>query len=120
VGDAARESVVRHDGKPYGSAPTAGGVDGWFELDDWDPVTVDSFPIDMAIVVPCTTVDRGLPHHVPVDWEAAGLDRPTWVRTEDLRSISERRLVRRAPLGQLTSSDLAEVRRYVRLMIDDD
>jgi mRNA interferase MazF len=78
-----------------------------------------SFPIDMALVAPCTSVDRGLPHHVPIDWHAAGLDRPTWVRTEDLRSISERRLTARGPLGELTDADLAEVRRFIRLMIGE-
>jgi mRNA interferase MazF len=78
-----------------------------------------SFPIGMALLAPCTSVDRGLPHHVAVDWHAAGLDRPTWVRTEDVRSVSERRLVRRGPLGQLTDRDLAAVRRYLQLMIDD-
>jgi mRNA interferase MazF len=78
-----------------------------------------SFPIDMALVAPCTSVDRGLPHHVPIDRHAAGLDRSTWVRTEDLRSVSERRLTGRRPLGQLTNADLAEVRRFIRLMIDE-
>jgi mRNA-degrading endonuclease toxin of MazEF toxin-antitoxin module len=56
---------------------------------------------------------------VPIDWRAAGLDRPTWVRTEDVRSVSERRLGARGPFGQLTDADLAEVRRFVRLMIDE-
>jgi mRNA interferase MazF len=77
------------------------------------------FPIDMALVAPCTSVDRGLPHHVSVDSHAAGLDRPTWVRTEDVRSVSERRLTSRNPLGQLTDADLAEIRRFIRLMIDE-
>jgi mRNA interferase MazF len=77
-----------------------------------------SFPIEMAIMAPCTSVDRGLPHHVAIDWQAAGLDRPTWVRTEDIRSVSDRRLVRRNPFGWVTDADLAEVRRYVRLMTD--
>jgi mRNA interferase MazF len=78
-----------------------------------------SFPIAMALVAPCTTVDRGLPHHVGIDWQAAGLDHPTWVRTEDIRSISERRLTRRSPLGYLTGPDLSEVRRFIALMTTD-
>jgi mRNA interferase MazF len=78
-----------------------------------------SFPIDMALVAPCTSVHRGLPHHVQIDWQAAGLDRPTWVRTEDVRSVSDRRLGGGAPLGELTGADLAEVRRLIRLMIDE-
>jgi mRNA interferase MazF len=76
-----------------------------------------SFPISMAIVVPCTTVDRGLPHHVALDWKVAGLDRPTWARTEDIRSISENRLARRMPIGQVSVADLAEISRFVRRMV---
>lgn len=77
-----------------------------------------SFPIGMVLVAPCTTVDRGLPHHVPLDWRAAGLDRPTRVRTEDIRALSERRLVGTQPLGHLTAADLATLRRYLALMLD--
>jgi mRNA interferase MazF len=78
-----------------------------------------SFPIEMAIVVPCTSVDRGLPHHVAIDWKSAGLDRATWVRTDDVRSVAERRFTLREPIGQLLESDLAQVRRFVRMMIED-
>lgn len=78
-----------------------------------------SFPIEMALIAPATSVDRGLRHHVAVDWRAAGLKRATWVRTEDVRSVSERRFVGGGPLGQLTDADMAAVRRFIRLMIDD-
>ena len=78
-----------------------------------------SFPIAMALIAPCTTVDRGLPHHVAIDWQAVGLDRPTWVRTEDIRSISERRFVRRGPLGYLTPTDLTQIRHFITLMTTD-
>ncbi len=78
-----------------------------------------SFPIETAIVVPCTSVDRGLPHHVAIDWEFAGLDRPTWVRTDDVRSVSERRFAARGPLGRLSDADLACVRRFVTMMIEE-
>jgi len=42
------------------------------------------------------------------------------VRTEDVRPVSERRLVRHGPLGQLTDADLDRVRRFIRLMFDDE
>lgn len=77
-----------------------------------------SFPIAMALIAPCTTVHRGLPHHVALEWRSAGLARATWVRTEDVRAVSERRLRGNRPLGTLTAHDLAEVRRFLRLMFD--
>jgi hypothetical protein len=83
--------------------------------------------LDPALLVPHRYGARGAlhlrrpppPRHVAIDWRAAGLDRPTWVRTEDLRSVSDRRLVRRGPLSHLTAPDLAEVTRFIHLMIGD-
>lgn len=78
-----------------------------------------SFPIEMVIVAPCTSVNRGLPHHVPIDWRAAGLDRPTFVRTEDLRSVSERRLSDRGPVGRVADVELTRIRRFVQMMVGE-
>lgn len=77
-----------------------------------------AFPISMALVAPCTSVDRGFPHHVAIDWRVAGLDRPTWVRTEDVRAISERRLVGATPRGSVTPADLVEIKNMLRVMFD--
>ena len=76
-----------------------------------------AFPISMVIMVPCTSVDRGLRHHIPLNWAAAGLDRPTWARVEDMRAVSEQRLGRGGPIGRVTAADLAEVGRFLRRML---
>lgn len=72
----------------------------------------------MAIVVPVTTVDRSLPHHVPISSDSAGLGRPGWARTEDVRSVSERRFIGSRPLGVLSDAERAAVRSQLQLMID--
>ena len=77
-----------------------------------------SFPIGMILIAPCTTADRGLPHHVELEWRAVGLDRPTWVRTEDVRAVSDRQLQGQRPLGSVTDADLMTVKRFLRLMLD--
>ena len=77
-----------------------------------------SFPTAMAIVVPLTTADRGLPHHVPVTSTQCGLNRPSWARTDDLRTISEQRLTGNRPLGTVTDKEAADIRTYLRLMLD--
>lgn len=77
-----------------------------------------SFPIGVVLIAPCTTSDRGLPHHVELDWHTAGLDRPTWVRTEDVRAVSDRRLQGQRPLGSITDTDFTAVKRFLRLMFD--
>ncbi len=76
------------------------------------------FPIDMTIVVPLTTRDRGLPHHVRVASSASGLDRPSWARTEDVTAVSTERLTGRRPLGRLTAAEVDDVRHWLRRMID--
>jgi len=72
----------------------------------------------MVIVVPLTTVDRGLPHHVFVGSASSGLDRPSWARTEDIRAISEQRFTSRRPLGVLSQAEREAVQAQLRLMID--
>ena len=76
-----------------------------------------TFPIRMAIVVPLTTQDHGLPHHVPVSSTQSGLHQQSWARTEDVRSISEQRLIGR-PLGSASDKEADDIRTYLRLMLD--
>lgn len=59
-------------------------------------VSVDRFnalPIRHAIVVPLTTRDHGLPHHIPVT-DDGGLDRLSWAMCEGVRAVSTRRFAR--------------------------
>jgi mRNA interferase MazF len=76
-----------------------------------------SLPIAMAIVVPLPRQDHGLPHHVPVSSPQSGLHRPSWARTDDVRAISENRLVGR-PLRTVIDKEINQLRTYLRLMLD--
>jgi mRNA interferase MazF len=76
------------------------------------------FPIAMTIVVPLTTVDRGLPHHVAVASPASGLRSASWARVEDIRSISHARLGP-GPLGILDAAEQRAVSRALRMMLAD-
>ncbi len=46
------------------------------------------FPIQMALVVPLTARDRGLPHHIAISSTESGLKQPSWARPDDIRAIS--------------------------------
>ena len=70
----------------------------------------------LAVVVPLTTTDRGLAHHVRLDHLHASLDRPSLARCEDVRSISHQRLIRF--IGRVTNDDLIEIRETVRMLLD--
>ena len=73
---------------------------------------------DTVLAVPVTSRDRGWPHHVPISPTESGLRRPSWARTEDLRSVSTRRFTAPGPVGALTAAERDEVRRWLRRMID--
>lgn len=75
------------------------------------------FPLEMTLVVPLTTRHRRLPNHVPIGSSESGLESKSFARTEDVRSISTRRLVGEHPVGRLSEAERTEVRRWLRRML---
>lgn len=69
----------------------------------------------LVIVLPITTVDRGWPNHVLIEGPS-GLDRPSWVMTEQPRTISRDRLTGIA--GQVAPSCLNAVRTWLGDFLD--
>jgi len=69
----------------------------------------------LAIVLPITTVERGWPNHVPVDGRS-GLDRASWVMTEQPRTLSRDRLT--GICGQVSTGCLAAVRTWLGDFLD--
>lgn len=75
------------------------------------------FPIDMALVVPLTTRDRGLDHHVRIDSPESGLTRPSWARTEEITAVSTQRFTRSTPLGTASDAEIAKLSQWLREMV---
>jgi mRNA interferase MazF len=75
------------------------------------------FPIDMALVAPMTTRDRGLDHHVRIDSAHSGLNRPSWVRTEEITAVSTERFTGSKPLGRVSDTEIARLREWLREMV---
>lgn len=75
------------------------------------------FPIEMALVIPLTTRDRGLPHHIAVSSAESGLNQPSWARTDDIRAVSLRRFLSRQPLGRLPQREQEQIRHWVHRML---
>jgi mRNA interferase MazF len=73
-------------------------------------------PAGVLIVVPCTTARRGLPSHVELEPGASGLDVVSYAKCEDVKSISEQRMVRR--LGVAAPAPLFEIARTLRFLLD--
>jgi mRNA interferase MazF len=53
----------------------------------------NALPIRLAIVVPLTSRQRGLPHHISVA-DDGGLERPSWAMCEAVRAVSLERFGR--------------------------
>ncbi|MHC5541158.1 type II toxin-antitoxin system PemK/MazF family toxin [Singulisphaera rosea] len=61
-------------------------------------VSADLFnmsPRDLVIVLPITGTHRGIPSQVPVNPPEGGLTKPSVIMTENIRSVSTSRLIRR-------------------------
>lgn len=80
------------------------------------PARYNSMPSDLVVAVPLTTTNRGLIHQVPIDHVRAGLNKPSYARCEDIRSVSQLRLTRF--LGKVTADDLYEIRETMRILLD--
>jgi mRNA interferase MazF len=70
----------------------------------------------VVIVVPCTTARRGLPSHVELDPASTGLDELSYAKCEDVKSVSDERLIAR--LGAAHDEALFAIARALRFLLD--
>jgi mRNA interferase MazF len=70
----------------------------------------------VVIVVPATTTPRGLPSHVEIDPARSGLDEVSYAKCEDVKSISEQRLI--AQLGVVHEVVMFEIARALRFLLN--
>lgn len=72
-------------------------------------------PSGLLIVIPITTAHRGLPSHIELDDPATGLDQVSYAKCEDVKSVSERRLITR--LGTAPLPALHQVEQTLRFLL---
>ena len=73
-------------------------------------------PAELVLLLPITTKDKRIPLHVPVSPAESGLRERSFVKCEDLRSVSRDRLTRR--LGAVGPDTLAEVEDRLRILLE--
>jgi mRNA interferase MazF len=73
-------------------------------------------PAGVVMVVPITSARHGLPSHIEIDDRDSGLDQMGYARCEDLKSISDRRLVHR--LGAVAAGVMVDIERVLRYLLD--
>jgi mRNA interferase MazF len=69
----------------------------------------------VVIAVPCTTRQHGLPSHVELDPRSSGLDEVTYAKCEDIKSISEERLI--AHLGNVDEEALFDIAKALTFLL---
>lgn len=70
----------------------------------------------VVIVVPTTTAARGLPSHIEIDPKHSGLDEVSYAKCEDVKSVSEQRLMAR--LGAADDEAIFQIARALRFLLD--
>jgi mRNA interferase MazF len=70
----------------------------------------------VVVVVPITTAYRGLPSHIEIDQGSSGLDDVSYAKCEDVKSISEERLIGR--LGSVGDEVMFQAARALRFLLD--
>ena len=81
-------------------------------------ISVDDFnhgPAELVTVVPITTKYKGIPFHVRVDPPEGGLDERSYIKCEDVRTISTLRLLYYR--GSVSPRVLSEVQGRLRILL---
>jgi len=81
-------------------------------------VSLDSFnqgPAGLVVVLPLTTTYRGIPLQVEVQPPDGGVRRRSFIKCEDVRSLSSERLMER--WGALSAHVMAEVADRLRILL---
>jgi mRNA interferase MazF len=69
----------------------------------------------LTIVIPITSAYRAIPSHVRIEPGASGLNDISYAKSEDIKSVSTRRLTRR--LGAVPEECIDHIERILRLLL---
>jgi mRNA interferase MazF len=82
-------------------------------------VSVDKFnhgPADLVVVLPITSKNKNQPIHVPVKPPEGGLSMVSFVKCDDIRSVSKQRL--KQFYGTVSAQTMAEVEKRIRILLN--
>jgi mRNA interferase MazF len=82
-------------------------------------VSVDLFnlgPAELIVVLPVTSKEKGIAFHVPIEISEVGLNKQSFIKCEDIRSISKDRLYKR--LGMVSQNTMAAVEDRLRILLN--
>ena len=73
-------------------------------------------PAGVIFVVPVTSARRDLPSHIEIEPGESGLDHASYAKCEDVKSVSERRLIDR--FGVVRPEALFDIGRVLRYLLE--
>jgi mRNA interferase MazF len=82
-------------------------------------ISVDTFnhgPAGLAIIIPITTKERGIPFHVAMNPPEGGMSKKSFIKCENIRSVSTERLSK--CLGIVSSETLKAVEERLKILLD--
>jgi mRNA interferase MazF len=71
---------------------------------------------ELIVVLPLTSQEKGVPSHVLVDPPEAGLKKKSYIKCEDIRSVSSSRLVKK--YGSVSRDTMRKVEYCVCMILD--
>ena len=81
-------------------------------------VSVDLFnhgPAGLVVVVPITSREKGIPFHVEIDEAGSGLQKKSFAKCEDIRSVSRERFSAR--LGRISPETMQAGEDRIRILL---
>jgi mRNA interferase MazF len=82
-------------------------------------ISVDTFnhgPAGLVVIIPITTKERGIPFHVAINPPEAGVSKKSFIKCEDIRSVSTHRLFK--CLGKVSTATLKAVEARLKVLLD--
>lgn len=70
---------------------------------------------ELIVVLPITSKDKKIPLHVKIEPQVSNLDTISYIKCEDIRSISKERIIER--IGQVPYNILEEVEQRLKLLL---
>jgi len=81
-------------------------------------ISVDEFnscAADLVVVIPITSKNKNIPLHVQIPPDGSGLDKLSFAKPEDIRSIAKERLIKQ--IGQIPKEKLQELEEKVKTLL---
>ena len=82
-------------------------------------ISVDTFnygPAGLVVIIPITTKEKGIPFHVAINPPEAGVSKKSFIKCEDIRSVSTERLSK--CLGKVSLETLRAIEDRLKILLD--